>query len=96
MVIIGMLTVLLLYSGLLVLKAASWSFTYEVQVFGGGEITGGVASPLGMGGLTDLDALGVLSLNLTTLSTWLAASKFYPSTMAQVSTIGLEAGWAQG
>ena len=73
-----------LYSGLLVLKAASWSFTYEVQMFGGGELTDGFA-------LTDsgeykldyaFDMAGRLEL--------------YPSMMAQVSTIGVEAGWAQG
>ena len=34
-----------LYAGLLVLKAANWSFTYEVQMFGGGELTAGDAEP---------------------------------------------------
>ena len=72
-----------LYSGLLVLKAANWSFTYEVQMFGGGELTNGLD-----GGATAwefdyaFDMAGRLEL--------------YPSMMAQVSTIGVEAGWAQG
>ena len=70
-----------LYSGLLVLKAANWSLTYEVQMFGGGAITAGDPN-------VDIefdyafDMVGRLEL--------------YPSTMAQVSTIGIEAGWAQG
>ena len=77
-----------LYSGLLVLKAASWSFTYEVQMFGGGEIDCG-------------------SLHWVIPSRWryfdfeyafdmAGRLEVYPSMMAQVSTIGLEAGWAQG
>ena len=75
-----------LYSGLLVLKAANWSFTYEVQAFGGGEIGNGLSD--GTAGTTEFefdyafDMVGRLEL--------------YPSMMAQVSTIGLEAGWAQG
>ena len=70
-----------LYSGLLVLKAANWSLTYEVQMFGGGAITAGDPN-------VDIefdyafDMVGRLEL--------------YPSMMAQVSTIGVEAGWAQG
>ena len=35
-----------LYSGLLVLKAASWSFTYEVQMFGAGGFTGSLGAPV--------------------------------------------------
>ena len=74
-----------LYSGLLVLKSASWSLTYEVQMFGGGELD----TPLGAEGANfplafdyAFDMAGRLEL--------------YPSMMAQVSTIGVEAGWAQG
>ena len=83
-----------LYSGLLVLKAANWSFTYEVQVFGGGEVTGGLL-PDGMGGLTDLNALGV-DFELDYAFDMAGRLEFHPSMMAQVSTIGIEAGWAQG
>ena len=71
-----------LYSGLLVLKAASWSFTYEVQMFGGGDLTNGSVP----GEKWDFDYAFDMAGRL----------EFYPSTMAQVSTIGLEAGWAQG
>ena len=73
-----------LYSGLLVLKAANWSFTYEVQMFGGGELK----DPFNIGDVDEFkfdyafDMAGRLEL--------------YPSMMAQVSTIGIEAGWAQG
>ena len=70
-----------LYSGLLVLKAASWSFTYEVQVFGGGELEAGAPDTV-LEFDYAFDMAGRLEL--------------YPSTMAQVSTIGVEAGWAQG
>jgi hypothetical protein len=83
-----------LYSGLLVLKAASWSLTYEVQMFGGGEITGGLL-PDGMGGLVDLNALGV-EFDFDYAFDMAGRLELYPSTMAQVSTIGVEAGWAQG
>ena len=83
-----------LYSGLLVLKAANWSFTYEVQVFGGGEVTGGLL-PDGMGGLTDLNALGV-DFELDYAFDMAGRLEFHPSMMAQVSTVGIEAGWAQG
>ena len=71
-----------LYSGLLVLKAASWSFTYEVQMFGGGELTTELAGNPDIEFDYAFDMAGRL--------------EFYPSMMAQVSTIGLEAGWAQG
>ncbi len=74
-----------LYSGLLVLKAASWSLTYEVQMFGGGEITNPALGPLPAGQFDfeyAFDMAGRLEL--------------YPSMMAQVSTVGVEAGWAQG
>jgi hypothetical protein len=76
-----------LYSGLLVLKAANWSFTYEVQMFGGGEITAGTFA-------TDLSSLGAFEFDYA--FDMAGRLEFYPSTMAQVSTIGLEAGWAQG
>ena len=65
-----------LYAGLLVLKAANWSATYEVQMFGGGELENFAEFEYAF------DMAGRLEI--------------YPSTMAQVSTIGLEAGWAQG
>ena len=65
-----------LYSGLLVLKAAAWSLTYEVQMFGGGELEG----------VTEFDYAFDMAGRL----------EVYPSMMAQVSTIGVEAGWAQG
>ena len=71
-----------LYSGLLVLKSSSWSFTYEVQMFGGGEIT------------TPLD--GVPEIGFDYAFDMAARLELMPSMMAQVSTIGLEAGWAQG
>ena len=71
-----------LYSGLLVLKAANWSFTYEVQVFGGGEIYLGSYAPVELDFEYAFDMAGRLEL--------------YPAAMAQVSTIGFEAGWAQG
>ncbi|MDE0519864.1 MAG: hypothetical protein OXH71_04125 [Candidatus Dadabacteria bacterium] len=70
-----------LYSGLLVLKAASWSFTYEVQMFGGGEITAGDPN---------------VELDFDYAFDMAARLELMPSMMAQVSTIGLEAGWAQG
>ena len=71
-----MLIVLLLYSGLLVLKAANWSLTYEVQMFGDGELEG----------VVDFDFAFDMAGRL----------EIYPAMMAQVSTIGIEAGWAQG
>ena len=70
-----------LYSGLLVLKAAGWSFTYEVQMFGGGDLEAG--SP---------DA----KLEFDYAFDMAGRLELYPSMMAQVSTIGVEAGWAQG
>ena len=73
-----------LYSGLLVLKAANWSLTYEVQMFGGGEVTGG--APFDAGTVFDFEYAFDMAGRL----------EFYPSMMAQVSTIGVEAGWAQG
>ncbi len=74
-----------LYSGLLVLKAANWSLTYEVQMFGGGEITNPALGPLPAGEF-EFDYAFDMAGRL----------EFYPSTIAQVSTVGLEAGWAQG
>ena len=71
-----------LYAGLLVLKAANWSLTYEVQMFGGGEIDLGSYAPVALDFEYAFDMAGRL--------------EFYPSTMAQVSAIGVEAGWAQG
>ena len=88
-----------LYSGLLVLKAASWSFTYEVQMFGGGEITAGLF-PTGdpENPLVDLriPAIGIDEFEFEYAFDMAARLELYPSMMAQVSTIGLEAGWAQG
>lgn len=79
-----------LYSGLLVLKAASWSFTYEVQVFGGGELNAGTLEPIGGTDFTGADFEFDYAFDMA------GRLEFYPSTMAQVSTIGLEGGWAQG
>ena len=71
-----------LYSGLLVLKAAAWSFTYEVQAFGGGEL--------------DLNDGNGTQLEFDYAFDMAGRLELYPSMMAQVSTIGVEAGWAQG
>lgn len=79
-----------LYAGMLALKGDSWSFNYEVQMFGGGKLTngafqtqGGTAVPAGQFKLGySFDMAGRL--------------EYYPSMMAQVATIGLEGGWAQG
>ena len=79
-----------LYSGLLVLKAANWSFTYEVQMFGGGELNAGTLEPIGGTDFTGADFEFDYAFDMA------GRLEFYPSTMAQVSTIGLEAGWAQG
>ena len=81
-----------LYSGLLVLKAAAWSFTYEVQMFGGGEITAGDATAVS-------DAANDFTGNQFDFEyafDMAARLELYPSMMAQVSTIGIEGGWAQG
>ncbi len=79
-----------LYAGLLVLKAANWSLTYEVQMFGGGELEAGDTSALGgpdfTGAAFEFDYAFDMAGRL----------EIYPSTMAQVSAIGIEAGWAQG
>ena len=75
-----------LYSGLLVLKAANWSFTYEVQMFGGGELALGSIAPDAPGAAWDFEYAFDMAGRL----------ELYPSMMAQVSTIGVEAGWAQG
>ncbi len=74
-----------LYAGMLVLKAANWSFSYEVQMFGGGELD----TPLGAEGAN-------LPLEFEYAFDMAGRLEIYPSMMAQVSTIGLEAGWAQG
>lgn len=74
-----------LYSGLLVLKAAGWSFTYEVQMFGGGELD----TPLGVDGAN-------FPLEFKYAFDMAGRLEVYPSMMAQVSTVGVEAGWAQG
>ena len=79
-----------LYSGLLVLKAANWSLTYEVQAFGGGELTAGTLEPIGGTDFTGAEFEFDYAFDMA------GRLEFYPSTMAQVSTIGLEAGWAQG
>ena len=65
------------YSGLLVLKAPAWSFTYEVHMAGGGDLD---PAPVDIGYAFDM--AGRLEV--------------HPSMMAQVSTVGFEAGWAQG
>ena len=81
-----------LYSGLLVLKAANWSFTYEVQMFGGGEITAGDATAVSDG---PNDFTGN-QFDFEYAFDMAARLELYPSMMAQVSTIGIEGGWAQG
>ena len=70
-----------LYAGLLVLKTANWSLTYEVQMFGGGSLDLADGSTF-----VDFDYAFDMAGRL----------ELYPSMMAQVSTIGVEAGWAQG
>lgn len=86
-----------LYSGLLVLKGANWSFTYEVQMFGGGEITAGLL-PTGdpANPLVDLPTIGVNEFEFDYAFDMAGRLEIYPSMMAQVSTIGIEGGWAQG
>ena len=79
-----------LYSGLLVLKAAAWSFTYEVQMFGGGELAAGTLVPFGGADFTGTDVEFDYAFDMA------GRLELYPSMMAQVSTIGIEAGWAQG
>ena len=74
-----------LYSGMLALKADSWSFNYEVQMFGGGTLD----TPLGASGANFPIKLGYAFDMAGRL-------EYYPSMMAQVTTIGLEGGWAQG
>ena len=82
-----------LYSGLLVLKSAAWSLTYEVQMFGGGELT----YPAGFLGMDDagMDLAGG-AFEFDYAFDMAGRLEFYPSMMAQVSTIGIEGGWAQG
>ncbi len=77
-----------LYSGLLVLKASNWSFTYEVQMFGGGELE--------LGNIPGVADLSGNSWDFEYAFDMAARLELMPSMMAQVSTIGLEAGWAQG
>ena len=84
-----------LYSGLLVLKAAAWSFTYEVQMFGGGEITAGDATAVSVGEDGPNDFTGN-QFDFEYAFDMAARLELYPSMMAQVSTIGIEGGWAQG
>ena len=75
-----------LYSGLLVLKAANWSFTYEVQMFGGGQLD----TPLGRPDVDNFPLAFDYAFDMA------GRLELYPSMMAQVSTIGIEGGWAQG
>ena len=85
-----------LYAGLLVLKGSNWSFTYEVQMFGGGEITTGDLTALSVpAGLGPLDISGG-QFEFDYAFDMAARLEVYPSMMAQVSAIGVEAGWAQG
>ena len=81
-----------LYSGMLVLKGSNWSFTYEVQMFGGGELTAGLI-PDGAGGLTDLTGA---EFEFDYAFDMAGRLEVHPSMLAQVSTVGFEAGWAQG
>ena len=82
-----------LYSGLLVLKAASWSLTYEVQMFGGGELTNPALGAT-VGDPTIVLPAGQFDFDYA--FDMAGRLELYPSMMAQVSTIGVEAGWAQG
>ncbi len=77
-----------LYSGLLVLKSDMWSLTYEVQMFGGGELDfrGTTAANASFDGSYEFDYAFDMAGRL----------EFYPPMIAQVSTIGIEGGWAQG
>ena len=74
-----------LYAGMLALKGDNWSFNYEVQMFGGGTLD----TPLGAEGANFPIKLGYAFDMAGRL-------EYYPSMMAQVTTIGLEGGWAQG
>lgn len=74
-----------LYAGLLVLKSENWTFTYEVQMFGGGELD----TPLGEGGAN-------LSLDLDYAFDMAARLELYTSMMSQMKSLMLEVGWAQG
>ena len=85
-----------LYSGLLVLKAASWSFTYEVQMFGGGEITAGDATAVSTVAEGEKNDFTGAQFDFEYAFDMAARLELYPSMMAQVSTIGIEGGWAQG
>ena len=70
-----------LYSGMLVLKGSNWSFSYEAQMFGGGELTAG--SP-------DVELEFDYAFDMA------GRLEVHPAMLAQVSTVGFEAGWAQG
>ena len=63
--------------------------TYEVQMFGGGELTYpamALSADDLPGGVFEFDYAFDMAARL----------ELYPSMMAQVSTIGIEGGWAQG
>lgn len=77
-----------LYAGMLALKADSWSFNYEVQMFGGGKLE--------LGNIPNVADLSGQSWDLGYSFDMAGRLEYYPSMMAQVSTIGLEGGWAQG
>ena len=84
-----------LYAGMLALKADSWSFNYEVQMFGGGKLDANSALfPDGSGGTDTLPAGTQFKLDYA--FNMAGRLEYYPSMMAQVTTIGLEGGWAQG
>ena len=57
-------------------------------MFGGGTV--------GYSSRVRPDDRSISRSSLSMLLTWQAALELYPSMMAQVSTIGVEAGWAQG
>lgn len=77
-----------LYAGMLALKADSWSFNYEVQMFGGGKLE--------LGNIPNVADLSGQSWDLGYSFDMAGRLEYYPSMMAQVTTIGLEGGWAQG
>ena len=70
------------YSGLLVLKGPAWNFTYEVHSMGGEGL--------------DSTETGARVVDIDYAFDMAARLEVHPSMMAQVSTVGVEAGWAQG
>lgn len=74
-----------LYSGLVVVKAENWTFNYEIQMFGGGELD----TPLGAEGAN-------FPLDLGYAFDMVARFELYTSLMSQMKSMMFEVGWAQG